>query len=72
MGLGGQTGSFQNVRGTEVHAPEQLFFPFLEKRVVQVSCLALFFIYIHVGLRVFMQCINFSSLELFLRCLYVH
>ena len=32
------------------------FFLFCEKRVVQVSCLALFFIYI--GLRVFMQLLN--------------
>ena len=31
--------------------PEQLFFLFCEKRVVQVSCIALF---IYVGLRVFM------------------
>ena len=32
--------------------PEQLFFPFCEKRVVQVSCVALF---IYVGVGVFLH-----------------
>ena len=35
--------------------PEQLFFSFSMKKVVQVSCIALF---IYVSLRVFMQILN--------------